>query len=86
MRQYAFIALFRLQDVFSVALHLDCFLELVLGVEPVTMTVMSILLADGACDDGLGHSSFAILVHSSPFASASIAVSSGRSSSGHQHV
>jgi hypothetical protein len=41
------------------------------------MGVVSILLADGARDDGLGHSSFAILVHSSPFASASITGSSG---------
>ena len=50
------IALFRLQDVFSVALHLGGFLELVLGVEPATMGVVSILLADGARDDGLGQS------------------------------
>ena len=60
------IALFRLQDVFSVALHLGFFLELVLGVEPATMGVVSILLADGARDDDLGYSSFAILLHLSP--------------------
>ena len=63
----------RLQDVFSVALHLGCFFELVLSVEPATLGVVSILLADGARDDGLGHGSFAILVHSSPFVSVSSA-------------
>ena len=47
------IDLLRLQDVFSVALHLDCLLELVLVVEPATMGVVSILLADGTRDDGL---------------------------------
>jgi hypothetical protein len=76
------IAHFRLQDVFRVSLHLDCFLELVLGVEPATMGVVSILLADGTRDDDLGYSSFTILLQSSPFAIANITGSSDRSSSG----
>ena len=50
------------------------------------MGVLSILLADGSRDDGLGHSSFAVLVHLSPFASVSIVNSSGRSCSGHQRL
>ena len=49
--------------------------------EPATLGVVSIFLTDGARDDGLGHGSFAILVHSSPFASVSSAGSSCRSSS-----
>ncbi len=49
------IALFRLQDVLSVAFHLGCFLEFVSRVEPTTMGIVSIFFADGACDDGLGH-------------------------------
>ncbi len=32
-------------------------------VEPTTMGIVSIFLPDGACDDGLGHGSFGIVVH-----------------------
>ncbi len=84
---YAFLLLFLdFKDDLSVALYLGCFLKLILGVEPATLGVVSILLSDGARDDGLGHGSFAILVHSSPFASVSSAGSSCRSSSGLQRA
>ena len=51
-------ALLRLEDVFSVALHLDCLRKLVFGIEPAPVGVVSILLAQRTRDDGLGHISF----------------------------
>jgi hypothetical protein len=70
----------RLQDVFNVALHLDCFLKLALGVEPATLGLVPIPLAEGVREDGLGLGSIVMRVHSSPFASVSSAGSSCRSS------
>jgi hypothetical protein len=78
------IVLFRLQDVFSVAFQLGCFLEFVFRVQPTTMGIVSIFLVDGVCDDGLGNGSFGIVVHTSPFASVHNAGSSGRNRSGPQ--
>jgi hypothetical protein len=42
------VVLLRLQDGFSVTLHLCCCLELILDVEPAPSSVVSILRADGA--------------------------------------
>ncbi len=72
-----FLSLFLDFKMFSVSLFIFCyFLELILGVEPTTLGVVSISLADGARDDDLGHGSFSILVYSSPFASVRSAGSS----------
>jgi hypothetical protein len=48
------------------------------------MGIVSIFLADGARDDDLGHGSFGIVVHASPFASERRTDGSCRSSSDHQ--
>ena len=48
------------------------------------MGIVSIFLADGACDDGLGDGSFGIVVPSNPFVSVHSAGSSGRNRSGPQ--
>ncbi len=42
----------RLQDDFSVTLHLGCFRKLVLGVVPATLGIVSVLVAEGAREDG----------------------------------
>ena len=73
--------MFRLQDGFSVALHLGCLRKLVLGIDPATLDVVSMPLADGARDDGLGLGSIAMRVHSSLFASVRSAGSNCRSKS-----
>ena len=74
-------ALRRLEDVLSVALHLDCLPKLVCGIEPAVVGVVAILLAHRTRDDGLGHISFAVLVRLSPFAMASSTVSRMRGGS-----
>ncbi len=50
------MAVLRLQDVLSVALHLGCLRKLVLGdvPAPLPLGIVARLLVEGARDDGLG--------------------------------
>jgi hypothetical protein len=54
MLQVFLMAVLRLQDVLSVALHLGCLRKLVLGDVPAPLGIVARLLAEGARDDGLG--------------------------------